>query len=37
MDFNGRHSHLDDPGRTEWEGFPSETKAAAAGTLVLSH
>ncbi|XP_037492442.1 allantoinase isoform X2 [Jatropha curcas] len=25
------HAHLDDPGRTEWEGFPSGTKAAAAG------
>ncbi|XP_044495077.1 allantoinase isoform X2 [Mangifera indica] len=25
------HSHLDDPGRVEWEGFPSGTKAAAAG------
>ncbi|PON36778.1 Allantoinase [Parasponia andersonii] len=27
------HAHLDDPGRTEWEGFPSGTKAAAAGGL----
>ncbi|XP_062082965.1 allantoinase-like [Humulus lupulus] len=27
------HSHLDDPGRAEWEGFPSGTKAAAAGGL----
>lgn len=27
----GRHAHLDDPGRTEWEGFPSGTRAAAAG------
>ena len=26
-----RHAHLDDPGREEWEGFPSGTKAAAAG------
>lgn len=25
------HVHLDDPGRSEWEGFPSGTKAAAAG------
>ncbi|KAJ8761624.1 hypothetical protein K2173_004400 [Erythroxylum novogranatense] len=25
------HAHLDDPGRTDWEGFPSGTKAAAAG------
>ncbi|KAK0578188.1 hypothetical protein LWI29_006498 [Acer saccharum] len=25
------HAHLDDPGRTEWEGYPSGTKAAAAG------
>lgn len=30
----GRHSHLDDPGRTEWEGFPSGTMAAAAGTHI---
>ncbi|KAL5985228.1 hypothetical protein ACLOJK_036466 [Asimina triloba] len=27
------HTHLDEPGRTEWEGFSSGTKAAAAGTL----
>ncbi|KAL6991049.1 allantoinase [Sarracenia purpurea var. burkii] len=27
------HVHLDDPGREEWEGFPSGTKAAAAGGL----
>ncbi|CAK9152520.1 unnamed protein product [Ilex paraguariensis] len=27
------HAHLDDPGRTEWEGFPSGTRAAAAGGL----
>ncbi|PSS04780.1 Allantoinase [Actinidia chinensis var. chinensis] len=27
------HSHLDDPGRAEWEGFPSGTRAAAAGGL----
>ncbi|KAL5575429.1 hypothetical protein UlMin_017128 [Ulmus minor] len=27
------HAHLDDPGRAEWEGFPSGTKAAAAGGL----
>lgn len=33
--YRGRHAHLDDPGRTEWEGFPSGTKAAAAGTLFL--
>lgn len=25
------HVHLDEPGRTEWEGFSSGTKAAAAG------
>ncbi|KAF6142051.1 hypothetical protein GIB67_038019 [Kingdonia uniflora] len=25
------HAHLDEPGRTEWEGFLSGTKAAAAG------
>ncbi|KAE8733247.1 Allantoinase [Hibiscus syriacus] len=28
-----RHVHLDDPGRAEWEGFPSGTKAAAAGGI----
>ncbi|KAG6387236.1 hypothetical protein SASPL_152423 [Salvia splendens] len=27
------HAHLDDPGRTEWEGFPSGTMAAAAGGI----
>lgn len=27
------HAHLDDPGRTEWEGFPSGTKSAAAGGI----
>ncbi|PIA41274.1 hypothetical protein AQUCO_02300203v1 [Aquilegia coerulea] len=27
------HAHLDDPGRTEWEGFSSGTKAAAAGGI----
>ncbi|KAK6932550.1 Amidohydrolase-related [Dillenia turbinata] len=27
------HAHLDDPGRTEWEGFPSGTKATAAGGI----
>ncbi|RWV94248.1 hypothetical protein BHE74_00024333 [Ensete ventricosum] len=26
------HAHLDEPGRVEWEGFSSGTKAAAAGT-----
>ncbi|KAK9152728.1 hypothetical protein Sjap_000208 [Stephania japonica] len=25
------HSHLDEPGKSEWEGFESGTKAAAAG------
>ena len=25
------HVHVNDPGRTEWEGFPSATAAAAAG------
>ncbi|KAK9071879.1 hypothetical protein SSX86_008309 [Deinandra increscens subsp. villosa] len=28
------HAHLDDPGREEWGGFPSGTKAAVAGMLV---
>lgn len=27
------HTHLDDPGREEWEGFPSGTRAAAAGGI----
>ncbi|VVA23614.1 PREDICTED: allantoinase [Prunus dulcis] len=27
------HAHLDDPGRAEWEGFPSGTQAAAAGGI----
>jgi len=31
-----RHAHLDDPGRVEWEGFPSGTKAAAAGTFFIA-
>jgi allantoinase len=25
------HVHVNDPGRTEWEGFPTATRAAAAG------
>ena len=25
------HVHVNDPGRTEWEGFASATRAAAAG------
>src|SRR2546423_13208362 len=25
------HVHVNEPGRTEWEGFPSATRAAAAG------
>ncbi|CAB4276071.1 unnamed protein product [Prunus armeniaca] len=29
----GMHAHLDDPGRAEWEGFPSGTQAAAAGGI----
>jgi allantoinase len=27
------HAHIDDPGRAEWEGFLSGTKAAAAGGI----
>lgn len=27
------HTHLDDPGREDWEGFPSGTRAAAAGGI----
>ncbi|XP_057538408.1 allantoinase isoform X2 [Amaranthus tricolor] len=27
------HAHLDDPRRDEWEGFPSGTRAAAAGGI----
>ncbi|KAJ7946971.1 allantoinase [Quillaja saponaria] len=29
------HVHLDDPGRTEWEGFLSGTRAAAAGGITM--
>ncbi|KAF3796191.1 Allantoinase [Nymphaea thermarum] len=29
------HAHLDDPGRAEWEGFPTGTKAAAAGGITM--
>lgn len=32
--FYKRHVHLDDPGRSEWEGFSSGTKAAAAGNQI---
>lgn len=32
--FYKRHVHLDDPGRSEWEGFSSGTKAAAAGNHI---
>ncbi|KAE9452575.1 hypothetical protein C3L33_15514, partial [Rhododendron williamsianum] len=31
------HVHLDDPGREEWEGFPSGTRAAAAGLISLEY
>lgn len=34
VSINCRHAHLDDPGRAEWEGFPSGTQAAAAGMLI---
>src|SRR6266852_4106286 len=27
------HVHIDEPGRTEWEGFESATRAAAAGGI----
>lgn len=33
------HVHINEPGRTEWEGFATATKAAAAGgftTIVVS-
>jgi allantoinase len=29
------HTHINEPGRTEWEGFESATKAAAAGGITL--
>lgn len=29
------HAHLDDPGRAEWEGFDSGTRAAAAGGVTM--
>ncbi|KAJ3692985.1 hypothetical protein LUZ60_012080 [Juncus effusus] len=29
------HTHLDEPGRTEWEGFSTGTKAAAAGGITM--
>lgn len=31
INYFGRHVHLDEPGRTEWEGFVTGTRAAAAG------
>jgi allantoinase len=30
------HVHIDEPGRTEWEGFSSATRAAAAGGVTTS-
>lgn len=32
--YYGRHVHLDEPGRTDWEGFVTGTRAAAAGMLI---
>src|SRR5882757_307431 len=29
------HVHINDPGRTDWEGFPTATRAAAAGGYTL--
>lgn len=29
--YSVRHAHLDEPGREEWEGFSTGTRAAAAG------
>ena len=29
------HAHINEPGRTEWEGFTSATKAAAAGGITM--
>jgi len=29
------HVHINEPGRTEWEGFSSATRAAAAGGYTL--
>ncbi|MCH84213.1 allantoinase 1-like, partial [Trifolium medium] len=31
INYFRRHVHLDEPGRTEWEGFVTGTRAAAAG------
>ncbi|AES63771.2 allantoinase [Medicago truncatula] len=31
INYFGRHVHLDEPGRTDWEGFVTGTQAAAAG------
>ena len=30
------HVHVNDPGRTEWEGFASATRAAAAGGVTTT-
>jgi hypothetical protein len=34
--FPFRHAHLDEPGREEWEGFSTGTRAAAAGAKLTS-
>jgi allantoinase len=31
------HVHVNEPGRTEWEGFESATKAAAAGGVTVRY
>ena len=31
------HVHVNEPGRTEWEGFETATRAAAAGGRLASH
>jgi allantoinase len=30
------HVHINQPGRTEWEGFPTATRAAAVGGVTTS-
>lgn len=36
INYFRRHVHLDEPGRTEWEGFVTGTRAAAAGRLMVN-
>lgn len=36
INYFGRHVHLDEPGRTDWEGFVTGTQTAAAGMLMFT-